>query len=453
MKGLPQGASCVFHRDPRVELPLAVAGDGPYLIDSAGKRYLDASGGAAVSCLGHSHPAPIRAIQEQAERLAFAHTRFFSNGPMEDLARVLVDDAPGDLARVYFVSGGSEGIEAALKLCRQYHVERGQPQRRHVIARRQSYHGNTLGALAAGGNAGRRAQFEPLLTRTTHIAPCYAYRDREPSETPDAYAMRVADELEAAILELGQDQVICFVAETIAGATLGAVPPVAGYFRRIREICDRYGVLLVLDEVMCGMGRTGTLYACEQEGIGPDVVVIAKGLGAGYQSIGAVLASRGIYDAIVRGSGFFHHGHTYNGHATACAAALAVQRAIRDEALLDNVRVRGRELREALESRFGDHPNVGDIRGRGLFLALELVEDRASKRPFDTSLALAQRIRSEGLRAGLVCYPMGGVIDGRRGDHVLLAPPFIIERAHVDELVDKLALTLERALAHAHATA
>lgn len=438
--------SRVFHRDPGVDLPLAVAGDGPYLIDSTGKRYLDASSGAAVSCLGHSHPAPIRAVQEQAARLAFAHTRFFSNAPMEELARMLVEDAPAGLDRVYFVSGGSEGIEAALKLCRQYHVERGESQRRHVIARRQSYHGNTLGALAAGGNAGRRARFEPLLMHTTHIAPCYPYRDRRDTETLEAYGRRTADELEAAILELGEDKVICFVAETVAGATLGAVPPVSGYFRRVREICDRYGVLLVLDEVMCGMGRTGTLHACEQESLAPDLVVIAKGLGAGYQPIGAVLASRSICDTIVAGSGFFHHGHTYIGHATACAAALAVQRAIKDERLLDNVRARGAELRMALEERFAGHPNVGDIRGRGLFLALELVEDRDSKRPFERSAQLVGRIKAEAMRAGLVCYPMGGVIDGERGEHVMLAPPFIIDRSHVDEIVDKLAIALTRAL-------
>ena len=436
----------MFHRDPRTELPLAVAGDGPYIVDIHGKRYLDASGGAAVSCLGHSHTAPIRAIQEQAAALAFAHTRFFTNVPMEELAHVLVGSAPAGLDRVYYVSGGSEGIEAALKLCRQYHVERGEPQRRHVVARRQSYHGNTLGALAAGGNAGRRARFEPLLTRTTHIAPCYPYRDRLEDETLESYGKRIADELETAILELGTDAVICFVAETVAGATLGAVPPVNGYFRRIREICDRYGVLLVLDEVMCGMGRTGTLYACEQEAVTPDVLVIAKGLGAGYQSIGALLASRQIYETIAAGSGFFHHGHTYNGHATACAAALAVQRAIKDEGLMENVRTRGAELRKALEERFADHPHVGDVRGRGLLIALELVEERATKCPFDRSLNLAGRIKTEAMRLGLVCYPMGGLIDGQRGDHVMLAPPFIIDSSHVEEIVDKLAGALTATL-------
>jgi adenosylmethionine-8-amino-7-oxononanoate aminotransferase len=438
--------SRVFHRHPREQLPIAVAGDGPYIIDSNGKRYLDASGGAAVSCLGHSHRATTGAIQEQVATLAFAHTRFFSNEPMEDLARVLADDAPAGLDRVYFVSGGSEGIEAALKLCRQYHLERGEPQRRHVIARRQSYHGNTLGALAAGGNANRRAHFEPLLTRTTHIAPCYPYRDRRDDETLEAYGRRVADELEAAILALGEDAVICFLAETVAGATLGAVPAVPGYFRRVREICDRYGVLFVLDEVMCGMGRTGTLYACEQEGVTPDVLVIAKGLGAGYQPIGAVLASRSVYETIVNGSGFFHHGHTYHGHATACAAALAVQRAIKEEGLLEKVRSRGVELRSALEERFGDHPHIGDIRGRGLFLALELVSDRDTKRPFDPAQKIAARVKTEALESGLICYPMSGLIDGQRGDHVMLAPPFIVDASHLDEIVDKLSATLDRVL-------
>ena len=437
----------VFHRNPRVEPPVAVAGEGIYLIDSEGRRYLDASGGAAVSCLGHGHPAVIEAIQQQAGRLAYAHTAFFSSEPAEALADWLVEASGGNFARVYFVSGGSEGIEAALKLARQYFVETGEPSRAHFIGRRQSYHGNTLGALAVGGNAWRRAQFAPLLVETAHIAPCYAYRERKEGENEQAYGARVADELEEAIDRLGPDRVIAFVAETVVGATLGAVPPVPGYFRRIREICDRHGVLLILDEVMCGMGRTGTLFAYEQEGIVPDIVVVAKGLGGGYQPIGAVLVSAKIFDAVSSGSGFFQHGHTYLGHPIACAAALAVQRTVQKENLLLNVQRRGVALRRALDERLEHHPNIGEIRGRGLFLGIELVANRATKQPFPAAARLHLALKREAMERGLICYPMGGTIDGRLGDHVLIAPPFIINEMHVAEIVDRFSSALAATLA------
>ena len=437
----------VFHRNPRVEPPVAVAGEGIYLIDSEGRRYLDASGGAAVSCLGHGHPAVIEAIQQQAGRLAYAHTAFFSSEPAEALADWLVEASGGNFARVYFVSGGSEGIEAALKLARQYFVETGEPSRAHFIGRRQSYHGNTLGALAVGGNAWRRAQFAPLLVETAHIAPCYAYRERKEGENEQAYGGRVADELEEAIDRLGAGRVIAFVAETVVGATLGAVPPVPGYFRRIREICDRHGVLLILDEVMCGMGRTGTLFAYEQEGIVPDIVVVAKGLGGGYQPIGAVLVSAKIFDAVSSGSGFFQHGHTYLGHPIACAAALAVQRTVQKENLLLNVQRRGVALRRALDERLEHHPNIGEIRGRGLFLGIELVANRATKQPFPAAARLHLALKREAMERGLICYPMGGTIDGRLGDHVLIAPPFIINEMHVAEIVDRFSSALAATLA------
>ncbi|OGA43451.1 MAG: hypothetical protein A3G24_12625 [Betaproteobacteria bacterium RIFCSPLOWO2_12_FULL_62_13] len=438
--------SHVFHRDARAEPPVAVSGEGPYLMDGEGRRYLDASGGAAVSCLGHAHPAVIEAIKQQAGRLAYAHTAFFSSEPAEQLADWLAEAAGGNFERVYFVSGGSEGIEAALKLARQYFVEAGQPSRAHFIGRRQSYHGNTLGALAVGGNAWRRAQFAPLLIDAEHIAPCYVYRDRKEGENEEEYGLRVAGQLEETIERLGSGKVIAFVAETVVGATLGAVPAVPGYFRRIRDVCDRYGVLLILDEVMCGMGRTGTLFAYEQEGIVPDMVVIAKGLGGGYQPIGAVMVSKKIFDAIRGGSGFFQHGHTYLGHPIACAAALAVQRTVREANLLANVQRQGAALREALETRLRTHPNVGDIRGRGLFLGVELVADRGTKAPFDPELKLHGAVKHEAMARGLICYPMGGTIDGRLGDHVLLAPPFIIDATHVSEIAEKFATALDAAL-------
>ncbi|HEY3075375.1 MAG TPA: aspartate aminotransferase family protein [Burkholderiales bacterium] len=436
----------VFHRNPLHSYPVAVAGDGAYLYDREGRRYLDASGGAAVSCLGHSDRAVIDAIQRQLEALPFAHTSFFTNEPMEALADALIDAAPRPLDKVYFTSGGSEAMEAALKLARQYFVERGEPQRAHIIGRRQSYHGNTLGALAAGGNLWRRRQFEPLLIAATHVSPCYAYRDQRAGESDAAYVARLAAELEAEIARLGVDKVIAFVAETVAGATLGAAPALPAYFRRVREICDRHGILLILDEVMCGMGRCGTLWAFEQEGIVPDIVTIAKGLGAGYQPIGALVVAKPIFDAISGGSGFFQHGTTYLGHAAACAGALAVQQRLRKDGVLARVKPMGELLEKSLRSAFSGHPHVGDIRGRGLFWALELVAERGSNKPFDPARQLHARIKQEALKAGLLCYPMGGTLDGLHGDHVLLAPPFIIEPAQIEELVHKLARSLESAL-------
>lgn len=439
--------SHVFHRHTRTEYPVADRGEGIHIVDSAGKRYIDASGGAAVSCLGHGHPRIVEAVREQVGRLEFAHTGFFTNEPMEALADKLIASAPPGLERVYFVSGGSEAVEAAIKMARQYFIEAGQPGRTRMIARRQSYHGNTLGALATGGNMWRREPFDPLLMEVTHVSPCYAYRGRRDDETEAEYGLRMADELDAEIRRLGPETVAAFFAEPVVGATLGAVPPTDGYFRRIREICDQHGVLLVLDEVMCGMGRTGTLFACEQEGVSPDIAVIAKGLGAGYQPIGAVLASGRIYEAFRTGSGYFQHGHTYMGHPVACAAALAVQRVIDEDDLLTAVRQKGERLRTLLEERFGNHAHVGDIRGRGLFLGLELVADRATKEPFAATHALNARVKREAMDRGLMCYPMGGTIDGRRGDHVLLAPPFIVSDADMDAIVHRLGEAVEAAIA------
>ena len=436
----------ILHRAAHSRMPVAVGGSGIELFDAEGKAYIDASGGAAVSCLGHAHPAVISALHEQLDRLAYAHTGFFTSEVAEALADLLVEDAPAGLSHVYLVSGGSEAVEAALKMARQYFVENGEPQRRHIIARRQSYHGNTLGALAAGGNEWRRAQFKPLLIETHHIDPCYAYRLQETGESDEAYAARAAQQLEDKILELGADQVIAFVAETVVGATAGAVPPVADYLKRIRAICDRYGVLLILDEIMCGMGRTGTLYACEQEEIAPDLLVIAKGLGGGYQPIGGILINRRIIDAIKQGSGGFMHGHTYQAHPVACAAALEVQRIIREDNLLENINAMGRRLENALHERFGNHRHVGDIRGRGLFWALEFVTDRASKSVFDPALKMNERVKRAALENGVAIYPMGGTIDGKHGDHAIVAPPYIAQAANIDTIVDRLGDAVDRAV-------
>lgn len=439
----------ILHREPSRELPVAVGGEGPFVVDSTGKRYLDASGGAAVSCLGHSDRRVIDAIKAQLDRLPYAHTGFFTNEPAEALAEHLIARAPEGLGHVYFVSGGSEANETAMKLARQYFYERGETGRRHFIARQQSYHGNTIAALSAGGNAGRRAVYEPILLPVSHIAPCFEYRHRRDDETAEQYAVRAADELEAEILRLGPDTVIAFMAETVVGATAGAVPPAPGYFRRIREICDRYGVLLILDEVMSGMGRTGTLYGCEQDGVSPDILTCAKGLGAGYQPIGATILSEKIFDTITGGSGAFQHGFTYIGHATAAAGALAVQQVIEEDGLLENCRAMGEALDARLRDAFGAHPYVGDIRGRGLFRAVELVEDRPTKTPFDPALKLHARIKAAAMEQGLMCYPSGGTADGKAGDHVLLAPPFIVGEDHVGLIVERLSRALAEAFAEA----
>lgn len=427
------------------EYPTAVSGDGVYLIDSNGKRYLDACGGAAVSCLGHSDQALREAIKEQVDRLAYVHSGFFTTEPMEALADDLIEHAPDGFSHVYFVSGGSEAVESALKLARQYCLEIGQTNRQIVISRRQSFHGNTLGALAAGGNFWRREPFDPMLVTGYHIAPCYEYRHRYEDETLEAYGIRAADGLESAIQLIGPNKVMAFIAEPVVGATSGAVEAVPGYFKRIREICDRHGVLLILDEVMCGMGRTGNLHACEHEGIQGDLQTVAKGLGGGYVPMGAVFIRREIARVIEQGSGMFQHGHTFLGHALACTSALVTQQQLRERKLLENVRIQGEYLKEKLHERLDDCPFLGDIRGRGLFIGVELVADRESKQAFPVELKLHQQIKRLSMEHGLMCYPMGGTVDGKIGDHILLAPPFIVDKTHIESIVDVLGSVIETA--------
>jgi adenosylmethionine-8-amino-7-oxononanoate aminotransferase len=438
--------SFVLHRALRDIPARAVHARGVEITDESGRTYIDGSGGAAVSCLGHAHPDVLAAMHRQLDALPYVHTSFFTSEPAEELAADLITHAPARFSHAYFVSGGSEAVEAAVKLARQYFVEIGQPQRRHLIARRRSYHGVTLGALSVGGNTARRAPFQPLLLETSHVSPCFEYREQRADETPDAYGQRLAEELEAEIVRLGPETVAAFVAETVVGATAGAVAPVPGYFRRVREVCDRHGVLLILDEVMCGMGRTGALHAFEQESVRPDLLTIAKGLGGGYAPIGAVLVDRAIVSALRKGSGAFVHGHTYSAHPLACAAALAVQQVIRRDDLLQNVERQGRRLRERLNQRFGQHEAVGDIRGRGLFQAIELVADRETKTPFPAAMKLHARIKQQAMARGLAVYPSGGTADGRAGDHVLIAPPFIVDAAVIDTIVERLGDAVDAAL-------
>ncbi|EKU83310.1 aspartate aminotransferase family protein [Massilia timonae] len=438
--------SHIIHRSLRQVPPLAAGGEGITLVDTNGKTYIDASSGAAVSSLGHGHPDVIAAMHRQIDRCAYAHTAFFTTDVAEQLAARLVEGGPEDMGGVYFVSGGSEAMETALKLARQYWVEMGEPQRTRFLARRQSYHGNTLGVLGVGGNEWRKRAFAPLLKDALRVSACYEYRGRADGVSVDDYTAGLLDELETTILRAGPENIIAFVAEPVVGATGGAIPPTPGYFQGVREICDRHRILLIADEVMCGMGRTGTMYAIEQDGVAPDIVAVAKGLGAGYQPIGAVLAHKAIVECLRSRSGMFQHGHTYIGHPVAAAAALAVQQVIERDDLLARVRSRGAVLRRMLGDVFGVHEHVGDIRGRGLLLALEFVRDRETKEPFAPERKLHAAIKAKAMARGLLVYPMGGTIDGQHGDHVLLAPPFIATPADLSEIVSRLSDAVEAAL-------
>lgn len=434
--------SSVFYRSPTQQYPRAVHGEGVYLYDEAGKQYLDGSGGAAVTCLGHGHADVIDAIKAQVDQLAYAHTAFFTNEPQEELAARLAERFGEPGARVYFLSGGSEANETAVKLARQYWLAKGREQKHMVISREQSYHGNTLGALSLSGNPMRRNIFAPLLHDWPRIAPCYAYRHQADDETDEDYGDRAAQALEDAIVEHGAENIAAFIAETVVGATLGAVPPAPGYLKKIREICDRHEILMILDEVMSGCGRSGTYFAFEQDDVLPDITTIAKGLGGGYQAIGATITRGHVHDAIVDAFNFFEHGHTYIGHATACAAGLAVSGVIDRDDLLNNVSSVGEQLFGELKIAFGDHPNVGNIRGRGLLIGVELVEDRDTKKPADRSYS--GKIKNAAMENGLIIYPGGRTADGESGAHILLAPPFIYDSSHVDELVSKLQVVLKQ---------
>ena len=433
------------------DYPTIASGKGIRLVDTNGKRYFDASGGAAVSCIGHGNPKVIAAIQQQVEQAAYAHTSFFVSQPSEDLADFLVERAPEGFGRVAFVSGGSEAVEAALKLTRQVHIERGEPHRSHFIARGQSYHGGTLGMIALAGPRPTRTLVEPMFGESlsmSHIPPCYAYRHKREDESETDYGLRVARALEEEILRVGPEKVAGFVAETVSGSSIGGAPPTPGYFKEIRRICDKYGVLLIVDEVMSGMGRTGHLFAITEDGVSPDLIAIAKGLGGGYQPIGAVLMRDEHYAPLAEGSGTLKWTHTYMAHPTACAAALAVQQVIEEEGLLANCRARGAELKERLQQRLGQHPHVGDIRGRGLFIAIELVADRTTKAPFKRALKVAETYKKNAMANGMLCYPSGGSADTIDGDHVMLAPPFIITSEEVNELVELVERTLADTMAY-----
>lgn len=438
--------SYVFHRSARTVPPLATKAFGNYIFDNSGRRYLDASGGAAVTCIGHGDPRVLAAASQQIAQLDYVHSGAFTSQPAEDLAELICETAGQGMSRVYFVSSGSEAVETALKMARQVQIERGHSSRHIVISRQQSYHGNTLGALARSGSETRRTPFLPMLPERAQIMPCFHFRYANPGETPEEFGRRAADALETEILRLGPENVSAFLAETVVGATSGAVAPAPGYFKRIREICDLYGVLLICDEVMCGAFRTGPFLACAEEGVSPDIVTLAKGLGGGYLPIGAVACRAEIHDSFAEGSGGFTNGHTYMAHPTSCAAALAVQKVIVEDGLAERVTVQGEALDAALRARLAQHPHVGDIRGRGLLRAIEIVADRDSLEPFGAGLGVSSRIGAKAKALGLLVYPGAGTIDGQRGDHILLAPAYSIESAEIEQIADLLTAAVDAAI-------
>jgi adenosylmethionine-8-amino-7-oxononanoate aminotransferase len=426
----------------------AVRGQGVRLYLASGKVVIDGSGGAAVASIGHGNARVAAAMAAQAGRMAYAHTGFFTSEPAEALADLLLANEPGGLTHAFFVSSGSEAMETALKLARQYHVETGQPGRTRFIARRQSYHGTTLGALAAGGHLARRACYEPMLSQAfSRVSPCFPYHGQDPDEDDAAYVGRLAAELDAEFRRLGPDTVAAFCAETVVGAAAGCVTAVPGYFAAMREVCDRHGALLILDEVMCGMGRTGSLHAWEQEGIAPDIQAVAKGLGGGYAPIGGILAAGRVIAALRDGSGGFMHGQTYQAHPVACAAALEVQRIVAEDALVASAAQQGEQLERLLVERFGNHRSVGDIRGRGLFQALEFVADRTTRTPFNPASGVAEAVKQAAMDRGLGIYPCVGTMDGVCGDHVIVAPPFNVTDAELGEIVGRLGEAVDAVFA------
>ena len=429
----------LFPRHFRKTYPRAVRGDGCYILTADGRRVLDAAGSAAVVSIGHGRTEVAEAMAAQARSLAFAHTSQFLTEIAECLARRLLALAPPpfrESGRVFFTSGGSEATETALKLARQYHLERGEPRRVRMLARRQSYHGSTLGAMSVSANVARRAPYLPLLQNWGHIAPCYCYRCPFDKTFPDCRLV-CADDLELFIEQSGPDAVAAFLFEPLSGATLGAAEPPEGYVQRIAEICRRNGVLLIADEIMTGMGRTGANFAVDHWDVSPDIILVGKGVASGYAPLGAVIVAPHVAEAIAAGSGGFPHGFTYQAHPVSMAASHAVLDVLERENLFARVATASAALRQALEP-LASSPVVGDIRGRGLLLAVEFVRDRKTRFPFPPSAGIAERVSQIAYVHNVAVYPIQGCADGAAGDHVLLAPPFIIGDAEISQIVSAL---------------
>ena len=424
-------------------MPKVAYGKGVYVYDAEGNRYIDGSGGPTLFCIGHGNREVGDAIKSQIDRIAHGYRYIFSSDPLEELQALIAEESGGDLSRMIFVSGGSEAVESCLKVALQYHSANGDASRRRFISRQRSWHGNTLGALSVSGFQARRAPFEGALIESSQLSAVNAYRP-PPNVAPGDVAEFCANELEHEIERLGAENVAAFIFEPVVGAAGGAVPAPPGYATRIREICDRYGVLMIADEVMCGVGRCDAWRALSVDGVTPDIMAIAKGMAGGYMPLGAAVFQDRLYQRIVEAHGEVISGHTYSGHTTACAAGLAVQTIIRRDKLVDKASADGRYLRAQLRQTIGDLDFVGDIRGRGLFIGIELVADRKTKEPYDPELQLFARVRSRAFANGLICYPTGGNVDGRRGDQIILSPPYTATRAELDEITDKMATTLRQ---------
>jgi adenosylmethionine-8-amino-7-oxononanoate aminotransferase len=438
------GAAHLFPRNLRITYPVAVKGEGVWIEDKDGRRYLDGASGAVVCSIGHGVREVADVMTAQARRLAFAHSSQFITRETMELSARIAALAPGDLrrtGRVYLVSGGSEAVETAIKMARQYHVERGAPSKFKVITRWQSYHGSTMGALAATGNVARRGLYTPLFQATPHIAPCFCYRCPYGLKYPKC-DIACADDLERVIRQEGPETVAAFMAEPVVGATLGAAPAVDGYWPRLREICDRHDVLLIADEVMTGVGRTGKNFAVDHFKVVPDLIVAGKGLSAGYTPLGAVIASGRVANAIKDGRGYFEHGFTYSANPLSAAVGNAVLAYIAKRGLIARAARMGPFLGESL-GRLRRHAIVGDIRGIGMMWGIEIVKARATREPFAPGLKVARRIYDACMAEGVIVYPGSGTRDGQDGDHFIIAPPFTIERDEIDELVGRVDRGLE----------
>ncbi|CAM1500413.1 Fc.00g095750.m01.CDS01 [Cosmosporella sp. VM-42] len=436
------------NNDPRLlhrsllSRPLSVeSASGVYLKLSSGRQILDGCAGAAVAIIGHGNKDVQNAIMEQVSKVSYVHTGAYTTDSAEDLANFLLEGKPFGLSKAYIVSSGSEAVDSAMKLARQYYVEKGELQRKRFVARKQAYHGNTIGSMSVGSNLARRAPYEDtlMLERVSWVSPAYAYRGQHKDETEEDYARRLVEELDAEFQAVGPETVIAFIAETVGGATAGCITAPKGYFEGVQKVCNKYGILLILDEIMCGSGRVGTYFAFEQEGdVRPDIVTVGKGIGGGYAPIAGALVHERIIDTLRSGTASFNHGHTYQAHPVTCAAALAVQKVVRRDNLVVRCAEMGRLLEASLREVFGDLRYVGNIRGRGLFWGIEFVQDRASKKPFDKRLRFGVKVQEAAMELGLAVYPGTGTADGLVGDHILISPPLTITKDEQDLMIKLL---------------
>jgi len=437
--------SPVFYRKLGHEYPKIVRGEGCWLIDERGKRYLDAVGGAYVANLGHSNPEIADAMARQARQFGYLSGTMFTHDPVEELARELADTLPGALSKLYFLSSGSEAVEAALKLARQYWVERGRPSKQRIIALAPGYHGSTLLALSVSAREAYKAMFRPWLVDVHRIPAPYAYRCECGGESASCPVCS-GNVLEAAIRQLGADQVAAFIAEPVGGSSTGGSTPRPEYFARVREICDQHDILFIADEILCGAGRMGTWWAIEPYGVVPDIMTMGKGISGGYAALSAVAAPERIVDVIAQGSGNFMHAQTFSHHPVACAAGVAAMHELKAKGLVERCARMGRVLHERL-APLAQLPHVGDVRGRGLLAGIEFVEDKASRAPFPRAARFAESFAEAALEAGLTVWPNVGHADGTSGDLAMIAPPFIITDDEIGEIVSRFTSALERTVA------